>query len=415
MTRLAKYLFLGLMIVTSSVCAQVTMSDFLRDAASHPDLKTFDHQLSYLDKKPYKLAPLQKLEFRTQNREMITTQQEYALRLTPANPWEVRSNNQYFKDYRTALHLEREMVHKELLTERYAIIIEYLYSSELRSLIEERQTLMATQLAILEKQLGSSYFDADNYVDLKIDHLTESVELEEVDVEISEAVHQVERLYPEAFRKQLNWDYRAAISTEKIQSVADSISQVSIRSATIAYQEQRINLAKSEYKLEKSNMGLGFFQTSYDNRRVEQDRNPVNISLGVTLPIFNPNKGDMTKRKLEQIKAEYDLEESKQEDQTDKLMIQDKLNRLIKQYNNLKTKITELEEGSLARTLTILKKEDPLVRVQFNQNLVRLKILGAKLQRRIRLAYVEYLANTDALQASPVVNYLSNDLERLGN
>jgi hypothetical protein len=409
------YLLCGFMIIGSFATAQVSIRDFLQGASSHPDLKTFDQQLNYLGKKPYRLSPLQKLEFRTQNRELITTQQEYALRISPANPWEIRSNNQYFKDYRTALQLEREIIHKELLTERYTIIIEYLYSSELRSLIEERQKLMATQLAILEQQLGSSYFDADEYVDLKIDHLTESVELEEIDVEILESVHQVERLYPEAFRKQLDWNYTTVITSDKIQQVADSISKASIRSSKIAFQQQRISLTQSEYKLEKSNIGLGFFQTSYDNRRVEQGRTPVNISLGFTIPITNPNKGDMAKRKLEQIEAEYDLEETKQEDQTDKIMIHDKLNRLIVQYNNLKTKIKELEEGSLVKTLTTLKKEDPLVPVQFSQNLIRLKVLGAKLQRGIRLAYIEYLGITDALQAQPMVNYLSNDLEILGN
>jgi hypothetical protein len=174
-------------------------------------------------------------------------------------------------------------------------------------------------------------------------------------------------------------------------------------------------LAQSEYKLEKSNINLGFFQTSVDNRRVEQGRNPVNISFGITIPVSNPNKGDMAKRKLEIIEAHYDLEESKQEEQADKIMLYDKIARLITQYKNLLSKLTELQNGTLAKTLTTLKNEDPLVMVQFKQNLIKLRVLSVKLKRSIMLTYIEYLNSIDKLQAQPMLNYLSTNLEEIGN
>jgi hypothetical protein len=413
--RLFIVIVLPLTLVNVQLSAQVSMVEFLQSAITHPDLRTFDDQIAYLDTKPYRLSPLQKLEVRTQNRELLTAYQQYGLRVTPANPWEVKSNNQYFKDFRTLLQLERQITLKELLAERYSVIIQYLYATELRALLEQRQQLMSTQLSILERQLGSSYFDADRYVDLKIDHLTQTVALEETDVEISDHIYQVERLYPEAFKKTLNWDYTKTISVEKIQMIADSISAASIQSTQIAYRQQRINVAQREYNLKKSNINLGFLQTSYDHRRVEQERNPMVISLGFTIPITNPNKGDMTKRQLEVIEAQYDLEETKREDQTDRAMAQDKLSRLLVQFKNLQIKIMALETGGLSSTLTTLKNEDPLVKVKFSENLIKLKMLAVRLQRSIRLTYIQYLSLADFLQVRPLTNYLSEDLEKVTN
>jgi hypothetical protein len=416
MSRITLLLFVSFMVILNfSIHAQVTIAEFLRSAEVDPEVKTFNDQLSYLQKKPYRLSPLQKLEFRTQNRELITTQQEYAIRINPANPWEMKSNNRYFREYESSLSLEKEMLYKQILADRYNLIIEYLIATELRSLTEERQKLIASQLSVLEKQFGSSYFDADDYVDLKIDHLSESVALEENDVDVSEYIYQVERLYPNTYKKKLEWDFGSAITVEKIESVIDSIVQSSARSVLLAYQQQKIALAQSEYKLEKSNISLGFFQTSVDNRRIEQGRNPVNISFGITIPVSNPNKGDMAKRKLEIIEAHYDLEESKQEEQADKIMLYDKIARLIAQYKNLQTKLAELQNGNLAKTLATLKNEDPLVMVQFKQNLIKLRVLSVKLKRSIMLTYIEYLNSIDKLQAQPMLNYLSTNLEEIGN
>ena len=73
--------------------AQVTLAEFIKSANEDPEVKTFSEQARYLEQRTYRLPFLQRLELRTQNRELLANQQEYALRVTPANPWEVRNNN----------------------------------------------------------------------------------------------------------------------------------------------------------------------------------------------------------------------------------------------------------------------------------------------------------------------------------
>jgi hypothetical protein len=389
----------------------MTVGEFLASALEDPEVETFSSQISYLDGKPYRLSPLQQLEFRMQNRELLVDQQEFALRVNPANPWEIRNNNRYFKSYQSYLSREREVILKEALIERYYNVITFVYLSALKKDSDSLQANLDQQLAILEKQYASSYFDADEYVKLKVEHLDNMVSVEEVDYELGSQRHLLSRLYPKAHRSSLSWDLDDLISIDRIEHVVDSLSRLGAVSSFIAYQQEKIKVAQSEYKLEKSNINLGFFQTEFDQRRANQDRTPFNISFGVTIPVVNPNKGDMAKRKIEMIEAEYDLKEATQEGETDKIIYQDRLTALIQRYRNLENRMLDMKKNNFAQTLSTIKGGDPLIVAQFNQRLGKLNDLLLQIRRDLLFTYVDYLAFTDNIQLQPLVNFLSDNLE----
>ncbi len=394
----------------NQLIGQVPISEFIRSSTWAPQVKTFADQLTFLQDKPYRLSPLQKLEFRTQNRELIPSQQEYGLRFIPANPWEVRNNNRYFQHYQSALSLEKNIVLKQVLRERYQLIISYVFYADLKSLAEATKKLMGDHLSIIEKQATSSLFDAEEYVKLKVEWLNKSVSVEEIDFDLFNQRSQINLAYPEAFQKEIDWNSSNLISVDRIKEVVDSLHTISVTSSQVTYQQQKVELAQSEYNLEKANVNVGFLQTEYDQRRVAQDRTPINISLGITIPITNPNKGDMTKSKLDQIEAENDLKSVQQEVQVTKEMAKSQLESLINRHNDLQQKVMELENSGLATNLSQLKNGDPLVIIQFEESLNKLKVLQTKIRRNILLSYVEYLSANDHLQQQPLLNLLADKL-----
>jgi hypothetical protein len=397
-------------LIVSTATAQLTLEEFLRSALEDPEVKTFDTQIEYLNGKPYRLSPLREIQFRTQNREMLQTQQEYGIRLSPANPWEMRRQNQYFKEFNNSLSYEREIVLKEALISRYLAAIDYIYYSEHLVLNTEMSNKLQQQLRILEKQSGSSYFDAEDFVDLTIDQLDFVVEVEETSFELSNQANEISRLYQKANGSAINWKMSDWIGVDRIMAVVDSLESASLRSRMLAYQEQKIRLAQSEYKLEQSNFNLGFVQTSYDRRRVNQDRNPFSVSVGVSIPLFNPNKGDMAKRKLEIIEAEYDLKEETEQSEVDKLLYKDKVVSLATRIKGIDKRIDEIESSTLPHTLSTIKGGDPVVFIRFGQQVDKLKELSLKVKRELLVAYVEYLAFNDVLQQQPLTNFLSPTL-----
>src|SRR5688572_20319413 len=108
---LAGILFFG----NHSLTAQNLMGDFLLSAEKSPEVQSIDAQLNYLAGKPYRLAPIQRMELRTESNQLDRARQDYGLRFNPANPWEMRNNNKYFSAYESMLSSERSMVLEEAL------------------------------------------------------------------------------------------------------------------------------------------------------------------------------------------------------------------------------------------------------------------------------------------------------------
>jgi len=412
MKQICFYVFV-LKLVSIQSFAQVSINDFLKSANEDEKVKSLQQQVSFLEQGSYRLSPLQKFEVRFQNRELNTHLQQYALRFTPANPWEVRNNSRYFSSLTASLVLENELALKEALLDRYYCAISYSYYAELRMLLREANRLINDQIGVLEKQSGSSFFDADEYLDLQIDLVDAGVELEQTDLEILTTANRAEELSGTLITDSLDWSFTSLISIAALDAVVDSITSLRAISLLQSYQQQKIELASSAYNLEKSNINLGFVQTEFDRRRYEQDRTPINLSFGVTIPLTNPNKGDMAKKRLNMIEAEHDLNAIKKKHNTKDEIIQQKLTRLLLRYQELETKMRTLENGTLAQTLSTIKGGDPRVVIRFNQNKIKIKILLAKIHRDILFTYVDYLDFCDRLQQKPLTNFLSPRLSAI--
>jgi hypothetical protein len=401
---------LVLLLATHFGHAQLSIDKFLFSAAEDPKVKGLREQVRYLNGKPYRLSPLQRFELRSQIREMDPAMQEYGLRVTPANPWEVRNSNRYYKAFASSLSLESEIILKEALQERYYAVVNYIYLKQMLGLLANQEKLIDDQISILEKQSGSSYFDADEYLDLNVDQLDVMVEKEEIEFELMMAAGEIDRL-GRTKSSGLYWEVSQVITPARMKMVVDSLIATTLRNISVEYQQQQIDLAASEYKLEKSNINIGFLQTDYDKRRVAEDRTPYNISLGITIPITNPNKGDMARRKLELIEAQYELEGAKNDQMSGTPIQHEKLLRLLKRHEELTARMQTLQNSTLAGTLSSLKGGDPRFVIRYQENQVKLSVMLAKLQRDMLYAYVDYLAFLDKLQQQPLINFFSPELK----
>jgi hypothetical protein len=396
------------------VQAQITIEEFLYSAYQEPQLKSFDAQYDFLnDKKTYRLGPIQKLELRTESNQLDRTRQDYGLRINPANPFEIKRTNQYFKGYQELLRLDRERTLKELLFARYEVVIGWVYYQEIRDLKEEDKKNTEKLLSILEGQRYSGFFDAEDYIELKMEQVDKVIELEETFFEIDNQKRRVDAHYNEARLKQINWLVTEMISLERLEKVVDSIFSAELRAGEVAYREKQIDLANREWQLEKANINMGFIQTQYQQWRMEQNRRPWSISLGITVPIFNPNKGDMTKRKLEMLEAEGEFNTAKNDQQAGLEISREKIKSLIKRYREMQVMTENLNVGAVATTLQQIKDSNPMAVVRMQNNLIKLKTMTARLRQEIYLGYLEYLSYAEVLQQQPVRNFLSSDLNQI--
>jgi hypothetical protein len=397
----------------SLVVAQITVEDFLYSAINDPALKVLDTQEKFLQSKPYQLSPIQRLEFRTESNQLDRTRQDYALRINPANPWENRKTTQYFKTYQELLQIDRTRVLKEVLIMRYATIVNWATSMELKSLKEAEKKSNENAIAILEGQQSSYAFDADLYIKLKLDQIEKTIEFEEANLELDNQTKIVESLHSATKLGSLNWSLKSFVSLEAVEKLLDTLSANKGGEGELAYQKKKIELLEREWQLEKSNINVGYFQTKYENFRIQQDREPWSISLGVTIPVFNPNKGDMTKRKLDVYKAEGSLNKAKDEQQIGIELSKTKAKSILKRYHQITTMMDTLQLNSLGNLIQQQDQGNPLNKVRYEANLIKLKMAAVKLKQQLYLTYFEVLSHAELIQQKPLVNYLSPVLSEL--
>lgn len=401
------------MLLPYAVQAQISMEEFLLAALEEPEVKSFSQQENYLKSKPFRLAPIRQLEFRTESNQLDPSRQDYALRVSPSNPWEVKRNKEYFQSYQELLLLDRNRLLRESLRNRYEVIIGWLYYQEISVLKMEDKQKTEKLLSILEGQRFSTYFDADDYVELKLEQVDRVLEVEEAKFEIDNQRRRVEGLYENAKLNSIEWPYTAVISLENLASLADSLFQQQTTGGEVSYREKQIDLANREWMLEKNNINLGFLQGQYEEFRTEQGRSPWSISLGVTIPVFNPNKGDMTKQKLEVLEAEGDLDEAKIEQNSGRELTYRKIKSLMQRHQDITTMMEELKVGTLSVTLQQINDSNPSAIIRLERNLIKLKTMATRLKQEIYLTYIEFLYYSEVLQQQPLVNYLSPNLTTL--
>lgn len=235
------------------------------------------------------------------------------------------------------------------------------------------------------------------------------MELEELTFGEDAQRSEVEALYPLARNQEITWTLSELIPIEKIQYLVSSQPSFS-GVVELAYRQKKIDLALSEWKLEKSNINIGYIKAQYQGYRIEQERKPWSIGVGIAIPITNPNKDKMTKAKLEIIEAESDLLIAKTEQEVGAELVKKYLQNLSIRYNNLQNRLDSLDIPALASSLQKIEDSNPITMIKLRGSMIKSKSMAARIKKEIYLAYIDYLWYSELLQQQPFTNYLSAGL-----
>ena len=386
---------------------QVSMEEFLESAFESIQIRQIDKQKGFLESGSYKMAPIRGLEFRTESNQLDPQRQDFALRISPANPWEINRNNAYFEKYQEVIDLGQIRQIKKLIQLRYDLIIDWVYLQDRKSLKDEEIKTIRSLIEILEAQRNSSFFDPENYAELKIDLIEKQAELKDLMLEEDVLKQRIVSFFPDAQSKNLDWNLDDLVSIERISNWIET-HQAQIESEEVTYHRKLVELSKAEWELEKSNLNIGFLQAQYQQFRLAQDRKPWNIGMGIRLPIFNPNKGKMAEKKLDIFEAEGNLTQVQNEHVAEVELVKSKLVGLCENYFSIQNQLEDLDLISIEKNLNSLSANNPAVNLRFQRNLLKSKNILARHQRDIYAAFIEYLSLTDALQQRPIVNYLGS-------
>lgn len=403
-------LLFSLCCLSTSSSAQLSVGAFLLSSYQDSELKSARDQLQYLETRPYRLSPVRRLEFRTRSNQLDPDRQDYALRLNPASPWEMKRTSRYYEAFGSTLKSRESLALKEALLDRYELVIQWICYQDMLRLKDKAVRLAENQASLLERQQSSDMFKGDDFVSLKVDQMEYWAEREEINYQLLGFKVYIEGMCPEAVGQSIAWQDEPLVSVERVGMLVDSLAREEFHSDLVALREKQVNLADEEYALEKSNVNVGYLQAQYESYRLEQEREPWNLSLGITIPVANPNKADMTKRRLEAIDARQELEETRSELSTEKRVTRERLGSLLSQYREIGEKLRTFRTGPMLNTLSIMEEGNPVTVIRYYRSLIKLETTMVKLKQSILSEYIKWLASNDRLHQKPLVNYLSENL-----
>ena len=170
-------------------------------------------------------------------------------------------------------------------------------------------------------------------------------------------------------------------------------------------EKQKQLVAESDFQVrrQESFSNIGYVQAEY---RKDADRNfgeNMGMQIAVTLPLVNPDKPDLERRRLGMLEDMQEFEEDKASIRTAVNFSRIQLSGLIEQYNVLNNKKNAYLNYSLASNASL----DMLMELrefQFELQSVELGLYVKMLEK-----YIELLGHEGKLADMPYVNYLSSN------
>jgi hypothetical protein len=387
---------------------QSTLDAFLSAALRDPAYTAYEGQEAVFSKPgTYGLPWVPNLEFRTRNNELLDSRQQYALRADVGNPWQIQSNQRYFKGVRTAKSLEQQLLLKKLMRERYELALEYWYAAERVSIMEKLKALRQQISAAMVQRSGSADFDAEQYLNSELDVISRTADLQEAEFERALARAKIIKVQGGS---DAGLDLSGMIDVEGVhkvlskQDTAGALVEIELLKQEIANSEQRM-------KTDRLNFDLGFLQGMYAPYKAERGDGVFGLAAGVTIPLFNQNRDDIARERLKVIERKGALEQFRQREAGRRQAeIQLALTQ-IAQYTRTDSLVQDLRKRQMNLAAALSKDYNPTVELKYQEKLLQLDALKLRIKREIFRQYIACLDNDGRLHQRPLVNYLSAGLD----
>ncbi|MFZ9503391.1 MAG: hypothetical protein ACO263_02370 [Cyclobacteriaceae bacterium] len=403
-------LLFGLLFSSATAWTQTfTVSQVLRSALNSFEVNGFENQIVWLNQGRYGLPWINTLEFRTRNNELLYNRQQYALRLDIENPLKVIHNKRYFETQQQLSTLRRQRALKESLTNRYLLLVRLMEAEHVLSIRQKEDSLMRKLLEAHRSKVGLTEFKASDLVEAQLDVVSRQANLREAEFDFSVLESRIARL--SGVVGSAIQGLNTQILPEQIVMVYDSVRQ-GVNLTVVMEKIKEVELANRKLAIDHVSYTMGWVQGMYVPYRREDGERPTGLALGITIPLFNKNKDDVARDRLDLIEEEAELQQLKSETADQWAERKESLRLLLKHYKNVIDQLNDLQVESF-QTLDTIHNYDPVPRIKLEMELLKFKLLLSKIRYSILTEWILLLDDSDVIGQIPLRNYLSGNLERL--
>ena len=145
--------------------AQFSMENFLAGARRDQDIQRVQDKLDFLKNNNFNSPWLRETEVRLRSNNFDFSLEDFRLRFSPTNPWQMRANKLYYKAQHDQLDMEYLYVLNKSLRTRYDLLIEHYHALQSEHLNEEKYRYYSDVLKIIGQYGSTMNLDVKDLID----------------------------------------------------------------------------------------------------------------------------------------------------------------------------------------------------------------------------------------------------------
>jgi hypothetical protein len=158
---------------------------------------------------------------------------------------------------------------------------------------------------------------------------------------------------------------------------------------------------------------IGFFQAEYDTERGSEASDHFGYQIGIRIPIVNPDKPDLNRRKLATMDDQALLEERRNNYQKKMGLSVLRMKNYAKQYHEIENKLEVMRGRNYLNYQGMDKTIKISDLIKMNEFYTDLLDNKSEVEKKIYENYLEYLDLSGKLSDLPLRNYLSKGFPEL--
>ncbi|NJN27125.1 MAG: hypothetical protein HC819_14685 [Cyclobacteriaceae bacterium] len=391
--------------------AQFSLDSFLSSARNDNALAPAQAKLNFLKDNNFNSPWINRLEVRIGSENADFTLDDYRLRVTPGNPSELKANKRYHHKQVSLLNTVYQDKLNDALLERYSLVLEHYFEYKKKENIERLLSTSREIIDMMSQGKGVYAMDMGDLIDAESDELDLKMDLVDAKLSIDELEYMMKDM--QSFEGSISWRNAALLETQDIlnlfalfkeQPGGKHIELVKIDQQN-ALEAERFNIEKSE-----SLRNIGYFQAGFDVNRGDGFSDHFGYQIGVRIPIVNPDKAQLNRRKLNLMDNEAILYAQTETNRRDIELAVLRMDHFAGQYHEISNKLKNMDRQNPLNLQIPGKGIKMSDLIKWNEFLIELMDKKIQTERSIFKTYISYLNLTGKLIEAPLRNYLSKDL-----
>ena len=399
-----------IIVCLSTICSQnsFSTSNILATAKTQTAIALQEQKIAAVTTTSFRLPFLEKIDFQTETDRFQLQRQEYRVRTT-FNGWEEMKSLKQQKEANLSRELaERDVLFKDVLYDRYALLVEYRFAQLERSMYQQIHSVFVDKRDVLQKMAKlSTNFDIEDLI-----------KAEEATFDYHQKIRQSEATtrninqflkYSMDMSDSLQLDSADWIPLSILRRLVTELPVSAEKNPNLAQQEASIMLVQSDYNIEKakSHKIVDYAQIRNSARNRDVLIREWSIGMGITIPYLGSTKTKLNEIALKRLDEENKLKNLQSNLDLQIFNTRQDLDMIFREYDFVQKQVNESQTLYSLDHYANVQGSSPIILLRMKELVLKRQAQLISLEHTAYQKYIKLLDLTGKLAEIPLKNYLS--------